>query len=106
MRTHDPRLGKEYKVTRIVCSVPCPWLAFSNALVVLTVIDLTFTMTDTARHDMRVWKSSPIRLSFHGLDLSEMGLWRKTSEFARVEVLASQIEVQLRDSGDNFILTG
>lgn len=89
----------------IYVSVRWPWLAFSGALIVLTVIHLIFTMIDTARHDMGVWKLSPIALLFHGLDASEMDRLRKTSELARMEALASQIDVQLRDSGDGFKFT-
>lgn len=81
------------------------WLAFSGALVVLTVIHLTFTMIDTGRHDMGVWKLSPIALLFHGLDGSETDRLRSTNELARMEALASQMDVQLKDSGDGFKFT-
>lgn len=90
---------------QVYISVRWHWLAFSGAIIVLTVIHLIFTIFDTARHDMRPWKSSPIALLFHGLNEAETDQLRKTSELARMEVLASQIDVQLRDSGDGFKFT-
>ena len=81
----------------VYVSVRWPWLAFSAALVLLTIIFLVLTVIDSTRHDVAVWKSSPVPLLFHGLDEKETERLRAAKGLAEMEKLSGDIRVALKD---------
>ena len=83
--------------TYIYVSVRWGWLAFSAALVLLTCIFLGLTIFNTARHDVAVWKSSPIPLLFNGLEKEEADQLRRAKGLVEMERLSSGIRFELKD---------
>ena len=81
----------------VYVSVRWPWLAFSAVLILLTIVFLLLTIIDSTRHDVAVWKSSPIPLLFYGLDEKETERLRAAKGLTEMERLSKDIKVGLRD---------
>ncbi|KAL8793432.1 MAG: hypothetical protein Q9195_004018 [Heterodermia aff. obscurata] len=81
----------------IFVSVRWAWLAFSAVLVLLTCLFLGLTVLSTARHDVAVWKSSPIPLLFSGLEKEEADRLRRAKGLVEMERLSSGIRFVLKD---------
>ena len=81
----------------IYVSVRWGWLAFSAVLVLLTSVFLGLTIFSTARHDVAVWKSSPIPLLFNGLEKEEADRLRRAKGLVEMERLSSGIRFELKD---------
>ena len=81
----------------IYISVQWLWLILSATLVLLTVLFLILTIIKTARHDVAVWKSSPLPLLFNGLDEDERECLRTAKGIVAMEELSSEIQVELKD---------
>ena len=84
----------------IFISVQWRWLAFSATLVFLTIIFLLLTIMDTARHDVAVWKSSPMPLLFSGLSADETERLRAAKGIVEMESLSKEIQVALKDDSN------
>lgn len=81
----------------VYVSVRWPWLAFSATLVLLTFMFLVLTIIDSSRHDVAVWKSSPVPLLFNGLDDHETKRLGMASGVVEMEKLSREIKVELKD---------
>lgn len=83
--------------THVYVFVRWPWLALSAILVFSTIIFLLLTMFQSARHDVALWKSSPVPLLFHGLEENESNRLRKARGVVEMERLSRDIKVELKD---------
>ena len=81
----------------IYVSVRWGWLAFSAVLVLLTCMFLGLTILSTTRHDVAVWKSSPIPLLFNGLEKEEAKQLRRAKGLVEMERLSGGIRFELKD---------
>jgi len=92
---NDPAKGVVMH-NRTCLSVQCAWLAFPSILVLLTLIFFVAIIIDTRPMGNRapVWKSSPLALAFHGLELPnrhETGV----GDIEGMEALAKDMVVRL-----------
>ena len=81
----------------VYVSVRWPWLILSAILVFMTITSLIVTIMQSARHEVALWKSSPVPLLFHGLDENETKRLRKAKGVVEMERLSRDIKVELKD---------
>jgi hypothetical protein len=66
-----PANGTAYAL-QVYIHVRWPWISFTAAILLFTIVFLALIMAQSARHDIGIWKSSPLALIFHGLEVEDV----------------------------------
>jgi hypothetical protein len=89
---------------KVYISVRWPYLAFSGALVALTLVHLASTMVATALHDIPVWKLSILPLLTHELDKSKVDQLRTARSIEEMQRMAILTKAKVEDEGTGMRL--
>ncbi|OAK99218.1 hypothetical protein IQ06DRAFT_378133 [Phaeosphaeriaceae sp. SRC1lsM3a] len=87
----------------VYIAIRWPWLIFTGAILLSTLVFFALVVLQSAKNGVVVWKSSPLALLFHGLQLEDKERCEPMN-LAGMEHRAKQIRVQLRDGGSSVKL--
>lgn len=82
----------------VYIAIRWPWLTFTGAILILTLVFFVLVVMQSSKDGVVVWKSSPLALLFHGLQLEDKQRCEPMS-LAGMEHRAREIKVQLREGG-------
>lgn len=99
VRNVQPVVGTSTAL-HVYIAVRWPWLIFTGAILVCTLVFFALVVMQSAKDGVVVWKSSPLALLFHGLHLENKERCEPMN-LAGMEQRAKQIRVQLRDGGSS-----
>lgn len=89
--------GTAYNL-QVYIHVRWPWLAFVGSILVLTILFFVLVVAQSERHNVAVWKSSPLALLFHGLKSDEAPR-ADLHSIPEMEKHANKLKVRLRNIG-------
>ena len=89
----------------VYVSVRWPWITFSAVLVVTAILLLAMTALETARHDVAIWKASPLPLLLHGLGDEKTTGFAGAKQLVEMEDLANGIGMRLKDGSSEWTLS-
>lgn len=95
-----PATGTSYSL-EVYIEIRWAWMAFLGAVLVLTILLFVLVVAQSARHNVAVWKSSPLALMFHGPESSKHQPVDLQS-IAEMERYAKTLEVRLADTGSGM----
>lgn len=87
----------------VYIAIRWPWLIFTGAILLSTLVFFALVVLQSAKNGVVVWKSSPLALLFHGLQLEDKERCEPMN-LEGMEHRAKQIRVQLRDGGSSVKL--
>lgn len=65
-----PAAGTSYAL-QVYIEIRWAWITFLGSILLLTILFFVLTIIQSKRHNVAVWKSSPLALLFHGLEPGE-----------------------------------
>jgi hypothetical protein len=97
-----PANGTAYNL-QVSIHVRWRWISFTGIILFLTIVFFVLTVTQSTRHGIAAWKSSPLALLFHGLDAREVQ-HSDADDVANMHFRAKNMRVRLRDTASGVKL--
>jgi hypothetical protein len=97
-----PANGTAYTL-QVYIHVRWAWISFTAAILSLTIVFLVLIMAQSARHNILIWKSSPLALLFHGLNAEEV-LRSDKNDVADMYSRSKNMRVQLGNTASGVKL--
>ncbi|KAF3042260.1 hypothetical protein E8E11_005129 [Didymella keratinophila] len=97
-------VGKAF-VSEVYIHIRWAWMAFLGSIIVLTTISFVLTVVQSRKHNVAVWKSSPLALLFHGVNFEEP-LLDDLNTIPQMEKHAKSMSVKLNGTNRGTMLEG
>jgi hypothetical protein len=86
----------------VYIAIRWPWLAFSESLLILTILFLVAIVAQSLRLNVGVWKTSPLAPMFHGFNATRVDQIPIMYELNEMKDKARGIRVKFMDTGSDI----
>jgi len=98
----EQAVGKAF-VSEVYIHIRWAWMASLGSIIVLTIVSFVFTVVQSRKYKVAMWKSSPLALLFHGVNFEEP-LLDDLNTIPKMEKHAKSMSVKLKGTNKGTIL--